>query len=107
MEITNTPKEQMEKKTFWKELLWQKMKIWQQYHLKFQNEKAVQMIFWKAILIDSKSISSDTEGSCDETKVLFINCNFKYLHLIKLSKDSKARLQWIHNCPLLPMSQFP
>lgn len=41
-----------------------------------KNEKAVQMIFWKAILIDSKSISSDTEGSCDETKVLFYKLQF-------------------------------
>lgn len=39
-------------------------------------QKAVQMIFWKAILIDSKSISSDTEGSCDETKVLFYKLQF-------------------------------
>lgn len=39
-------------------------------------QKAVQMIFWKTILIDSKSISSDTEGSCDETKVLFYKLQF-------------------------------
>ena len=39
-------------------------------------QKAVQMIFWKTILIDSKSISNDTEGSCDETKVLFYKLQF-------------------------------
>lgn len=39
-------------------------------------QKAVQMMFWKTILIDSKSVSSDTEGSCDETKVLFYKLQF-------------------------------
>lgn len=29
-------------------------------------------ILERGILIDSKSISSDTEGSCDETKILFL-----------------------------------
>lgn len=39
-------------------------------------QKAVQMMFWKTILIDSKSVSSDPEGSCDETKVLFYKLQF-------------------------------
>ena len=39
-------------------------------------QKAVQMMFWKTILSDSQSVSRDTEGSCDETKVLFYKLQF-------------------------------
>lgn len=80
MEITNTPKEQMEKKKpFGKGTVAKDENLATVSSKDSKNEKiqkAVQMIFWKAILIDSKSISSDTEGSCDETKVLFYKLQF-------------------------------
>lgn len=81
VEITNTPKEQMEKKKkpFGKGTVAKDENLATVSSKDSKNEKiqkAVQMIFWKTILIDSKSISNDTEGSCDETKVLFYKLQF-------------------------------
>ena len=82
MKITNTPKEQMKKK---KKKPFRKGTVTKDENLArvpskdSKNEKiqkAVQMMFWKTILSDSKSVSSDTEGSCDETKVLFYKLQF-------------------------------
>lgn len=28
-------------------------------------------MFWKTVLVDSKCVSTDLEGSCDKTEVLF------------------------------------
>ena len=81
MKITNTPKEQMKKKKkpFRKGTAAKDENLARAPSKDSKNEKiqkAVQMMFWKTILIDSKSVSSDTEGSCDETKVLFYKLQF-------------------------------